>query len=78
MLPKRCPHPFNKPLMQNWEHISFWRTGPAPVPSAENRTFAAAFIQGLTVGALVEGLPWANGQHAGGDFGCEVPADGHQ
>ena len=37
MLPKRGPQPFNKPLMQNWEHISFWRTGPAPVPSAENR-----------------------------------------
>ena len=28
-------------------------------------SFAAAFIQGLTVGALVEGLPWANGQYAG-------------
>jgi len=32
-------------------------------------SFAATFIQGLTVGALVEGLPWANGQYAGGDFG---------
>ena len=30
---------------------------------------AASFIQGLTVGALVEGLPVANGQYAGGEFG---------
>ena len=36
-------------------------------------SFAAAFIQGLTVGALVEGLPWANGQYAGGDFGWFSP-----
>ena len=36
-------------------------------------SFAAAFIQGLTVGALVEGLPWANGQYAGGDFGLFSP-----
>jgi cytochrome bd ubiquinol oxidase subunit II len=32
-------------------------------------SFAASFIQGLTVGALVEGLPVANGQYAGGEFG---------
>src|SRR6266850_1892605 len=32
-------------------------------------SFAASFIQGLTVGALVEGLPIVNGQYAGGDFG---------
>jgi cytochrome d ubiquinol oxidase subunit II len=32
-------------------------------------SFAASFIQGLTVGALVEGLPIANGQYAGGAFG---------
>jgi cytochrome d ubiquinol oxidase subunit II len=32
-------------------------------------SLAATFIQGLTVGALVEGLPMANGQYAGGDFG---------
>ena len=31
--------------------------------------FAASFIQGLTVGALVEGLPIVNGQYAGGEFG---------
>ena len=36
-------------------------------------SFAAAFIQGLTVGALVEGLPWANGHYAGGDFGWFTP-----
>jgi cytochrome d ubiquinol oxidase subunit II len=32
-------------------------------------SFAASFIQGLTVGALVEGLPVANGEYAGGEFG---------
>jgi cytochrome d ubiquinol oxidase subunit II len=32
-------------------------------------SFVAAFVPGLTVGALVEGLPIANGQYAGGDFG---------
>jgi cytochrome d ubiquinol oxidase subunit II len=36
-------------------------------------SFAAAFIQGLTVGALVEGLPMANGQYTGGDFGWLSP-----
>jgi len=36
-------------------------------------SFAATFIQGLTVGALVEGLPWAKGQYAGGDFGWFSP-----
>jgi cytochrome d ubiquinol oxidase subunit II len=36
-------------------------------------SFAASFIQGLTVGALVEGLPMANGQYAGGDFGWFSP-----
>jgi cytochrome d ubiquinol oxidase subunit II len=36
-------------------------------------SFAAAFIQGLTVGALVEGLPIVNGQYAGGDFGWFSP-----
>jgi cytochrome d ubiquinol oxidase subunit II len=29
----------------------------------------ATFIQGLMVGALVEGLPLSNGQYAGGEFG---------
>jgi cytochrome bd ubiquinol oxidase subunit II len=36
-------------------------------------SLAAAFIQGMTVGALVEGLPIANGQYAGGDFGWLSP-----
>jgi cytochrome d ubiquinol oxidase subunit II len=36
-------------------------------------SLAATFIQGLTVGALVEGLPMANGQYAGGDFGWFSP-----
>src|SRR6202030_3035330 len=36
-------------------------------------SFAAAFIQGMTVGALVEGLPIVNGQYAGGDFGWVSP-----
>jgi cytochrome bd ubiquinol oxidase subunit II len=36
-------------------------------------SFAATFIQGLTVGALVEGLPMAGGQYAGGDFGWFSP-----
>jgi cytochrome d ubiquinol oxidase subunit II len=36
-------------------------------------SFAATFIQGMTVGALVEGLPIVNGQYAGGDFGWFSP-----
>jgi cytochrome d ubiquinol oxidase subunit II len=32
-------------------------------------SLAATFIQGMTVGALVEGLPIENGQYTGGDFG---------
>jgi cytochrome d ubiquinol oxidase subunit II len=36
-------------------------------------SFVAAFIQGLTVGALVEGLPIVNGQYTGGDFGWLSP-----
>jgi cytochrome d ubiquinol oxidase subunit II len=36
-------------------------------------SFAATFIQGLTVGALVEGLPIANGQYGGGNFGWFSP-----
>jgi cytochrome d ubiquinol oxidase subunit II len=36
-------------------------------------SFVASFIQGLTVGALVEGLPIANGQYAGGEFGWLSP-----
>jgi cytochrome bd ubiquinol oxidase subunit II len=33
----------------------------------------ATFIQGLTVGALVEGLQVTNGQYSGGDFGWFTP-----
>src|SRR6202030_2437150 len=36
-------------------------------------SLVAAFVQGRTVGALVEGLPVANGQYAGGDFGWFSP-----
>jgi len=36
-------------------------------------SFVAAFFQGLTVGAIVEGLPMASGQYAGGDFGWLSP-----
>src|SRR5579863_1436378 len=32
-------------------------------------SLVATFMQGLTVGALVEGLPIANGRYVGGDFG---------
>jgi cytochrome d ubiquinol oxidase subunit II len=36
-------------------------------------SFAASFIQGMTVGALVEGLPIQDGQYTGGDFGWFSP-----
>jgi cytochrome d ubiquinol oxidase subunit II len=36
-------------------------------------SLAAAFIQGLTVGALVHGLPMANGEYVGGEFGWFSP-----
>jgi cytochrome d ubiquinol oxidase subunit II len=36
-------------------------------------SLAATFIQGMTVGALVEGLPIENGQYTGGDFGWFSP-----
>jgi cytochrome d ubiquinol oxidase subunit II len=36
-------------------------------------SFVATFVQGLMVGALVEGLPIANGRYAGGDFGWLSP-----
>ena len=32
-------------------------------------SFVATFVQGMTVGALVKGLPIANGRYTGGDFG---------
>jgi cytochrome d ubiquinol oxidase subunit II len=36
-------------------------------------SFAASFIQGMTIGALVAGLPMKNGQYTGGDFGWFSP-----
>jgi cytochrome bd ubiquinol oxidase subunit II len=36
-------------------------------------SIAATFIQGMTIGALVEGLPIENGQYTGGDFGWFSP-----
>jgi cytochrome d ubiquinol oxidase subunit II len=36
-------------------------------------SFAATFVQGLMVGALVEGLPVTNGRYTGGDFGWLSP-----
>jgi len=36
-------------------------------------SLVATFIQGLTVGALVEGLPIAEGRYSGGDFGWLSP-----
>ena len=36
-------------------------------------SFAAAFVQGLMVGALVEGLPIIDGRYVGGEFGWLSP-----
>ncbi len=36
-------------------------------------SLVAAFIQGLTVGALVKGLPFSDGQYSGGEFGWFSP-----
>jgi cytochrome bd ubiquinol oxidase subunit II len=36
-------------------------------------SFVAAFMQGLTIGRLVEGLPIANGHYVGGDLGWLTP-----
>src|ERR1700679_2717653 len=36
-------------------------------------SLVATFIQGMTVGALVEGLPFANGRYTGGEFGWFSP-----
>src|SRR6202044_2856036 len=36
-------------------------------------SLVATFMQGLTIGALVEGLPIKNGQYVGGDFGWFSP-----
>ena len=44
-----------------------WDTGFA------GGSLVAAFIQGMTIGALVEGLPFANGRYVGGEFGWLSP-----
>jgi cytochrome d ubiquinol oxidase subunit II len=36
-------------------------------------SLSATFIQGMTVGALVEGLPFTNGQYSGGEAGWFTP-----
>jgi cytochrome d ubiquinol oxidase subunit II len=36
-------------------------------------SLVAAFVQGMTVGALVEGLPVTNGEYSGGSFGWLSP-----
>ena len=36
-------------------------------------SLVATFVQGMTVGALVQGLPMVNGQYSGGDFGWLSP-----
>jgi len=36
-------------------------------------SLVATFMQGVTVGALVEGLQFTNGQYSGGDFGWFTP-----
>ena len=36
-------------------------------------SLVATFVQGMTVGALVEGLPVTNGQYSGGEFGWFSP-----
>jgi len=36
-------------------------------------SFVATFVQGMTVGALVEGLPIVDGRYAGGEFGWLSP-----
>jgi cytochrome bd ubiquinol oxidase subunit II len=36
-------------------------------------SLVASFMQGLTVGALVQGLPMTNGQYTGGEFGWLSP-----
>ena len=46
---------------------------PVVLAAALGGSVAAAFIQGVTVGALVQGLPMANGQYSGGDFGWLSP-----
>jgi cytochrome bd-type quinol oxidase subunit 2 len=37
------------------------------------RSLVAAFMQGLTVGALVASLPIVDGRYSGGDFGWLAP-----
>ena len=36
-------------------------------------SLVATFVQGMTVGALVEGLPITNGEYSGGEFGWFSP-----
>ena len=50
---------------ERWRWIWDW--------SFAGGSFAASFIQGMTVGALVEGLPIKDGQYTGGDFGWFSP-----
>jgi cytochrome bd ubiquinol oxidase subunit II len=50
---------------EHWRWIWDW--------SFAGGSFAASFIQGMTVGALVEGLPIKDGQYTGGDFGWFSP-----
>jgi cytochrome d ubiquinol oxidase subunit II len=44
-----------------------WDTGFA------GGSLVAAFIQGMTVGALVEGLPITDGRYTGGEFSWFSP-----
>jgi cytochrome bd-type quinol oxidase subunit 2 len=44
-----------------------WDTGFA------GGSLVAAFMQGMTIGALVEGLPISNGQYTGGEFAWFSP-----
>jgi cytochrome d ubiquinol oxidase subunit II len=53
----------NKTERMRW----VWDTGFA------GGSLIAAFVQGMTVGALVEGLPIEGGQYVGGDFGWLSP-----
>jgi len=50
----------NKTLRMRW----IWNL------SFTGGSLVATFMQGTTVGALVEGLQFTNGQYSGGEFGC--------
>jgi cytochrome d ubiquinol oxidase subunit II len=47
-----------------------WIWDWSPLPAVRS---SPTFMQGMTVGALVEGLPIVNGRYAGGDFGWLSP-----